>query len=234
VKPGLPVADLTSGLWVAIAILAALAGREKTDRGCQVDFSMLDGQVSLLTLAAARYFALGEVPPRLGTEHPGRVPSATFRASDGRFAHVTASDQHWLPLCRALGIEEWGRGYADNAIRVAKRDQVMDMLTGKIEKLTRAELIAKLDAADVPVGPVNDVAEILADPHVRARRLVGSFDYPEVGEFRALALPYKFLGWDDPQIGRPPTLGEHTEAVLAAMLGYSADQIAMLREKRAI
>jgi len=234
VKPGLPVADLTSGLWVAIAILAALHGRGRTGKGCHVDFSMLDGQVALLTLAAARYFALGEIPPRLGTEHPGRVPSATFRCKDGKYAHITASDQHWLPLCRALGIEEWGRGYADNAIRVAKRDQVMDMLTGKIEKLTRAELIAKLDAADVPVGPVNDVAEILADPHVRARRLVGSFDYPEVGEFRALALPYKFLGWDDPQIGRPPTLGEHTEAVLAAMLGYSSDQIAMLREKRAI
>ena len=234
VKPGLPVADLTSGLWVAIAILASLAGREKTGNGCQVDFSMLDGQVSLLTLAAARYFALGEVPPRLGTEHPGRVPSATFRASDGRFAHITASDQHWMPLCRALEIEEWGRGFADNAIRVAKRDEVMDMLRGKIEKLTRAELIARLDAADVPVGPVNDVAEILADPHVRARRLVGGFDYPGVGEFRALALPYKFLGWEDPLIGRPPTLGEHTVALLAAMLGYSSDEIARLREKRAI
>jgi crotonobetainyl-CoA:carnitine CoA-transferase CaiB-like acyl-CoA transferase len=233
VKPGLPVADLTSGLWVAIAILASLAGREKTGNGGQVDFSMLDGQV-LLTLAAARYFALGEVPPRLGTEHPGRVPSATFRSSDGRFAHITASDQHWMPLCKALGIEEWGRAFPGNAIRVEKRDEVMATLTEKISSLTRAELIARLDAGDVPVGPVNDVAEILADPHVRARRLVGSFDYPGVGEFRALALPYKFLGWDDPQIGRPPTLGEHTEAVLAGMLGYSSDEIARLREKRAI
>ena len=71
------------------------------------------------------------------------------------------------------------------------------------------------NAADVPVGPVNDVAEILADPHVRARQLVGSFDYPGVGEFGALALPYKFLGWDNPGIGRPPTLGEHTEKILA-------------------
>jgi crotonobetainyl-CoA:carnitine CoA-transferase CaiB-like acyl-CoA transferase len=81
---------------------------------------------------------------------------------------------------------------------------------------------------------VNDVAEILADPHVRARRLVGSFDYPEVGEFRALALPYKFLGFDEPQVGAPPTLGEHTEAVLSGTLGYSAERIAELREKRAI
>jgi crotonobetainyl-CoA:carnitine CoA-transferase CaiB-like acyl-CoA transferase len=234
VKPGLPVADLTSGLWVAIAVLASLAGREKTGKGGQVDFSMLDGQVSLLTLAAARYFALGEVPPRLGTEHPGRVPSATFRSSDGRFAHITASDQHWLPLCKALGIEQWGRAFPENAIRVERRDEVMAKLTERISTLTRADLIARLDAADVPVGPVNDVAEILADPHVRARRLVGSFDYPEVGEFKALALPYKFLGWDDPEIGRPPTLGEHTEAVLTGLLGYPPDEIARLREKRAI
>jgi crotonobetainyl-CoA:carnitine CoA-transferase CaiB-like acyl-CoA transferase len=233
VKPGLPVADLTSGLWIAIAILAALAGRAKTGKGCHVDFSMLDGQVALLTLAAARFFALNEIPPRLGTEHPGRVPSATFSCKDGKYAHITASDQHWSPLCKALGVEEWGRAFPDNATRVEKRDEVMRVLSGKISALTRAQLIERLDKADVPVGPVNDVAEILADPHVRARRLVGSFDYPGVGEFKALALPYKFLGWDEPAIGRPPVLGEHTEQVLA-QLGYSAEKIAALREKRAI
>jgi crotonobetainyl-CoA:carnitine CoA-transferase CaiB-like acyl-CoA transferase len=217
VKPGLPVADLTSGLWVAIAILASIAGRGRSGKGCHVDFSMLDGQVALLTLAAARYFALGEVPPRLGTEHPGRVPSATFRCRDGRFAHITASDQHWMPLCRALGVEQWGAAFSSNEIRVAKREEIMQVLTGAIDGLDRPQLLQKLDEADVPVGPVNDVAEILSDPHVRARKLVGSFDYPGVGEFKALALPYKFLGWDNPEIGRPPTLGEHTARILAEL-----------------
>jgi crotonobetainyl-CoA:carnitine CoA-transferase CaiB-like acyl-CoA transferase len=236
VKPGLPVADLTSGLWVAIGILAMLAGRERTGRGALLDFSMLDGQVSLLTLAAARYFALGEVPPRLGTEHPGRVPTATFRCADGKYAHVTASDQHWQPLCEALGLKELGSDsdFSDNAKRIARRDAVMAKLTYAIGCLDRATLIARLDAAEVPVGPVNDVAEVFADPHVHARRLVGSFDYPGVGEFKALALPYKFLGWDDPQIGAPPALGEHTDRVLGEMLGYSSDQIARLREAKAI
>jgi crotonobetainyl-CoA:carnitine CoA-transferase CaiB-like acyl-CoA transferase len=214
VKPGLPVADLTSGLWVAIAILAALAGRSRSGKGCYVDFSMLDGQVALLTLAAARYFALGEVPPRLGTEHPGRVPSATFRCKDGRFAHITASDQHWMPLCRALDVEEWGKAFPENLIRVEKRDEIMRVLAERIQEIDRPALLSLLDAADVPVGPVNDVAEVLADPQVRARRMVGSFDYPEVGEFKALAIPYKFLGWDNPEIGRPPTLGEHTQKIL--------------------
>jgi crotonobetainyl-CoA:carnitine CoA-transferase CaiB-like acyl-CoA transferase len=217
VKPGLPVADLTSGLWVAIAILASLAGRARTGKGCHVDFSMLDGQVSLLTLAAARYFALNEIPPRLGTEHPGRVPSATFRCKDGKYAHITASDQHWMPLCKALGVEQWGKAFPDNATRVDKRPEVMQVLTEKISGMERSRLLSTLDEADVPVGPVNDVAEVLGDPHVRARKLVGSFDYPGVGEFRALALPYKFLGWDDPVIGRPPTLGEHTAKILAEL-----------------
>ena len=234
VKPGLPVADLTSGLWVAIAILAALAGRGRTGKGCQVDFSMLDGQVSLLTLAAARYFALNEIPPRLGTEHPGRVPSATFRCKDGKYAHITASDQHWAPLCKALGLEDLARKFPANSLRVEKRDEVMRQLTSSIEKLARAELISRLDEADVPVGPVNDVAEILADPHVRARKLIGSFDSAGVGEFKALAIPYKFLGWDNPEIGRPPALGEHTESVLSDLLGYSSEQIAALRAGKAI
>lgn len=234
VKPGLPVADLSSGLWVAIGILAMLAGREKTGRGAHLDFSMLDGQVSLLTLAAARYFALGEVPPRLGTEHPGRVPSATFRCKDGKFAHITASDQHWEPLCRVLGLGSWGSSFGSNEVRVEKRMEVMKTLTEKISAWNRDALIAALDEVEVPIGPVNDVAEILADPHVRARGLVGSFDYPGVGEFKALALPYKFLGWDNPEVGAPPALGADTDRVLGEMLGYSAEKIEKLRSGKAL
>ena len=234
VKPGLPVADLTSGLWVAIAILSALAGRARTGKGCYVDFSMLDGQVSLLTLAAARYFALSEIPERLGTQHPGRVPSATFCCKDGRYAHITASDQHWLPLCRALDLLPWGSAFDSNAVRLEKRSEVMAALGVAISRLEREDLLQKLDEAEVPAGPVNDVAEVLSDPHVRARRMVGSFDYPGVGEFKALALPYKFLGWDNPEIGRPPSLGEHTEAVLRDQLGFSGEDLSRLKSVKAI
>ncbi len=236
VKPGLPVADLTSGLWVAIGILAALAGRARQGQGCHIDFSMIDGQVSLLTLAAARYFALGEVPERLGTEHPGRVPSASFCCADAQWLHITASDQHWMGLCRVLGIEGWGSapGLAGNSDRVRRRDEVMRMLSAAIAGRTRDELCAALDAADVPAGPIRSVDEVFADPHTRARGMVQSFEHPVVGAFRALPLPYKFDGWDNPAVARPPLLGEHTDSVLRERLGYDDARIEALKKAKAI
>ncbi len=236
VKPGLPVADLTSGLWVAIAMLAALQGRAATGQGCHVDFSMLDGQIALLTVAAARYFALGEVPPRLGTEHPGRVPSASFQCADGGYLHITASDQHWLPLCRVLGLAEWGDDpeLQGNSGRVRRRDEVMTKLAGAIAMRRRGELGAALDAVGVPQGPVRTIDEILSDRHAAARGLVERFVHPRVGEFPALRTPLKFEGWEDPVSQRPPLLGEHTEAVLAERLGLSRARIAELREAKAI
>jgi crotonobetainyl-CoA:carnitine CoA-transferase CaiB-like acyl-CoA transferase len=236
VKPGLPVGDLTSGLWVAIAILSGLAGRSDQGHGCHIDFSMLDGQIALLTLAAARYFALGEVPPRLGTEHPGRVPSASFLCADGGYLHITASDQHWLPLCKVLGLEAWGGDaeLAGNSGRLRRRDEVMARLTSTISLRRRDELGAALDAAGVPQGPIRAVDEILTDEHVAARHLVQSFTHPKVGEFPALQMPFKLEGWDDPQVHRPPLLGEHTDSVLAGRLGLTRERIAQLREAKAI
>jgi crotonobetainyl-CoA:carnitine CoA-transferase CaiB-like acyl-CoA transferase len=236
VKPGLPVGDLTSGLWVAIAILSGLAGRADQGHGCHIDFSMLDGQISLLTLAAARYFALGEVPPRLGTEHPGRVPSASFLCADGGYLHITASDQHWLPLCKVLGLEAWGGDaeLAGNSGRLRRRDEVMARLTSAISLRRRDELGAALDAAGVPQGPIRTVDEILTDEHVAARHLVQSFTHPKVGEFPALQVPFKLDGWDNPEVRRPPLLGEHTDSVLAGRLGLTRERIAQLREAKAI
>ena len=236
VKPGLPVADLTSGLWAAIAILSALVGRGRSGRGCHIDFSMLDGQVGLLSLAAARYFALGEVPPRMGTEHPGRVPSAAFECGDGKWVQITGSDQHWAPLCRLLGLDEWAQDaeLARNAVRVARRDEVMAGLRRAIAAIARDELCRRCDAAGVPAGPILDVSEILANEQVRARGMVGSYDHPRIGRFGALPVPFKFKGYDDPSLARPPLLGEHTEAVLRERLGLSPEQIAALRAQGAI
>jgi len=236
VKPGLPVADLTSGLWMAIAILSALQGRHATGQGCRIDFSMMDGQVGLLSLAAARYFALGEVPPRLGTEHPGRVPSASFKCADGKWLHITCSDQHWMPLMKVLELEAWGGEPAlqDNAVRVTRRAEVMARLSEAIARWKRDALGAACDAVGVPAGPINHVDEVFADPHVVARGMRASFAHPVVGNFDCVPLPYKFDGFDNPAHERPPLLGEHTDDILSTLLGKSAADIAALRAAKAI
>ena len=236
VKPGLPIADLTTGLWVAIGILASLAGRRETGEGCHLDFSMLDGQVGLLSLAAARYFALNEVPARLGTEHPGRIPSAAFVCGDGKWVQITGSDQHWKPLCLLLGLEAWAEDPAleKNADRLPRREELMAGLSAAIARLDRDELCRRCDAVGVPAGPILDVSEVLSNEHVLARGMVQKFSHPQLGSFPALPLPFKFDGFDNPALNRPPLLGEHTESILTERLGMTQEQIEALRASRAI
>lgn len=236
VKPGLPVADLTSGLWVAIGILSTLMARASTGKGSWVDFSMLDGQVGLLSLAAARFFALGEVPPRLGTEHPGRIPSAAFQCRDGKWVQITGADQHWAPLCNLLGLEVWAEdpGLVRNADRVRRRDEVMQGLSAAIARLDRDEVCRRCDIAGVPAGPILNVDEVLSNEHVAARGMVAEYEHPVLGMFRGLRVPFRFKGLDDPSFGRPPLLGEHTQQVLGERLGLTPADIASLRERKVI
>lgn len=236
VKPGLPMADLTSGLWVAIGILSTLIGRQKTDAGCHVDFSMLDGQVGLLSLAAARWFTLGEVPPRMGTEHPGRIPSAAFVCNDGKWVQITGADQHWALLCNLLGLEAWATDptLAKNADRVARREEVMAGLQKAIALLTRDEVCRRCDAVGVPAGPILNVDEVLSNEHVTARGMVEDYEHPLIGSFKGLRVPFKFKGFDDPVMKRPPLLGEHTDSILQENLGLSAEEVDTLRTQRAI
>jgi crotonobetainyl-CoA:carnitine CoA-transferase CaiB-like acyl-CoA transferase len=236
-KVGVPFADLTSGLWIAIAILTGLAGRGVSGKGCHVDLAMMDVQVSLLTIAAARLFALDEDPPRMGTEHAGRVPSAAFHCRDGGFLHISGSDQHWAPLCSVLGLDELAAdpALAENAGRVADRQRVSQVLTEAIALHERDALAARLRAAGVPAGEVNSVREIVADPHTQARGIVSAFEHPTAGRFPALRTPLRLDGFDDPEpTVPPPLLGADTEAVLAEKLGLGAAEIAELRQQRVI
>lgn len=230
-KVGVPFADLTSGLWIAISVLTGLAGRASSGRGTHVDLSMLDVQVSMLTIAAARWFLLGEDPQRTGTEHPGRVPSAAFECGDGRFLHISGSDQHWAAICAVLGLDDLAadRALDKNAERVIQRERVMAAMSAAARTRDRDELAQALRAENVPAGEVNSVAEILADPHVAARGLVAPFAHPKAGTVGALRTPVRLSGYDDIETGVPPVLGADTNDVLAGMLGFRSQEIEKLR-----
>ena len=236
VKAGLPFADLTSGLWVAIACMLGLSGRNASGHGAHMDYSMMDGQVSLLSVAAARFFALGEIPQRMGTEHLGRVPSGTFKCGDGKWLQITCSDKQWPRLCTVLGIEEWGRSpvAATGAARLKNREQVMAHLREKLQAWKRNEVVARCAEADVPAGPVNELDEVFADPQVVAREVVREFMHPVVGSFPGLAMPIKMTGLDGPTFGAPPVLGQHTDEILTGWLGYTPERVQAMRDKGAI
>lgn len=237
-KAGIPVADLSSGLWVAVAVLSGLVGRGVTGRGRHVDVSMMDAQISLQALNATRLFALGEDPVRTGTEHPGRVPSAAFQTADGGWLHISGSDQHWQPLCAVLGLVDLAGdpALAANRGRVAARARVMTALTRAVATRDRDPLIAELLAADVPVGAVRTVREALADPHTVARGMVASFDHPTEGTVPAVRTPLRDAdpGAELPPLVAPPLLGADTDAVLGARLGLAEDELAALHAEGVI
>lgn len=235
-KAGIPVADMTSGLWIAIAILTGLVGRGKSGKGCHIDLSMMDVQASLLALAAARLFALDEDVTRAGTEHPGRVPSAAFQCRDGDWLHISGSDQHWQSLCDILGLEELAADETlkTNRGRVEARERVMAAMRTAIASEARGPLAERLRAGGVPAGEVNSVREILNDVHMLDRGMVGSFEHPAAGSFPALRTPIRFQGFDDPDIGCPPPLGGNTQEILSRELGLDSEDIAKLRQEGVI
>lgn len=235
-KVGLPFADLTSGLWIAIAILTALVGRMTTGTGTHVDLAMMDVQTSLLTIAAARLFALDEDPARYGTEHPGRVPSAAFQCRDGTWLHISGSDQHWKAICAVLGLDALGSDpdLDENARRVERRAEIMEAMREAVAGRERAPLAEALRARGVPAGEVHTVREILCDPHIQARGMVGSFDHPTAGSFPALRNPLRFDGFENAAIGTPPLLGADTAAILERELGFDAEAVATLRAEGVI
>lgn len=230
-KAGIPVSDLTSGLWIVIAALTGLTGRIRDGRGCHLDLAMMDVQASLLPLAAARLFALDEDPVRTGTEHPGRVPSASFHCADGDWLHISASDQHWQPLCHVLGLDALAadEGLRTNAGRVARREEVMEALRDAFAVRPRGAVLHALRAADIPAGEVNSVRETLKDPHLVARGMVGSFDHPAEGGFPALRTPLRITGAEAPEISPPPVLGADTHRILHEQLGLDEAEITDLR-----
>jgi crotonobetainyl-CoA:carnitine CoA-transferase CaiB-like acyl-CoA transferase len=172
-KIGVAFADIITGLYAATAILAALRGREATGAGCHIDLALLDTQVAVLANQAMNYLVSGEVPHRLGNAHPNVAPYQTFAVADGHVIVAVGNDGQFRRLCALLGHSELGEDarFATNAGRVGERQALAAALAPSIARRRRDELLAALASAGVPAGPINDVAQVFADPQVVARGL---------------------------------------------------------------
>ncbi len=212
----MPIADITTGMFAAIGILAALQARARTGRGQQVDAALYDSAVALGVYEAASYFATGRPPARLGQAHRGAAPYQIFRTADGWITIGGASQAIWLRLCRALGRPDLAEDprFKDNAARVANREALVEVLQAILAGAPTSHWVATLQAADIPAGPVQSYDAVLADPQVRAREMVAEIGHPGAGRMAVLGIPVK-LSATPGDLRRPaPRLGEHNGEVL--------------------
>lgn len=230
VRMGIPIADLAGGVFGALAVCAALCHRERTGEGRHIDLGLLDLQVSLLTYLAMYHWADGRVPGPSGTGHQTVVPYDAFRASDGRYLVVAVfTERFWGPFCKVLGLPELAERYPTNEDRLARKAELMEILTRRFAERPADAWVAELWEAGVPAGPVNTVDRVLTDPQVLHRGMVveASRPHPVAGPHRLLGNP---LAAGEPQAFEPaPLLGQHTEEVLGSLLGLGPAELDALR-----
>jgi formyl-CoA transferase len=235
VKAGIPVTDLGAALFALIGILAALEHRHRSGAGQLIDTSLVDAGVALSVWEATEYFSGIGVPAALGSAHRMNAPYQAIRCADGYITLGAANERLFRRLCAVLGRPGWGdeAALADNASRVKNREA----LAARIESITvtapRAHWLALLEANDIPCGPINDYAQVFADPQVLAREMVVETDHPALGHLRTLGSPIKMSATPPDVSRRAPQLGEHTDEVLAEA-GFSVGEIAALRATGAI
>jgi crotonobetainyl-CoA:carnitine CoA-transferase CaiB-like acyl-CoA transferase len=232
---GVAITDIVSGLFAAQGVMAALIAREKTGRGQHVDIGMLDATAALLTYQAGNYFASGQVPARMGNRHPTIVPYESFHASDGEFVIAGGNDEIWRRLCRVIGRTELAEDprFCTNKERVMRYDELRAELERALSKRTREEWVRELTAAGVPCGSVREISEVLADPQLAAREMVAEVQHATIGTARVINSPVKLSETPPSVRTAPPTLGQHTTAVLHE-LGYDTEQIDALKSARVV
>lgn len=232
----IPLADATCGMYAAMGILAALLAREATGKGQFLDVSLLDSQLAWLTHVAGAYFATGERPHKLGNAHATIVPYQPFRASDKYVMVAVGSDRLWKRFCEALEVADTlGRDprFTANPDRLRHRGILIPMIEEIFAQRTADEWIKRLKAADIPCGPINEVDEALHDPQILARDMIVTQQHAAVGEVHSIGNPIHLS--DTPATYRlpPPTLGQHTDEVLAEQ-GWSDEDIARLHAEGAV
>ena len=235
VKAGVPVTDLGAGLFALVGILAALEHRHRSGVGQQVDTSLVDAGVALSVWEATEYFSGVGVPTALGSAHRMNAPYQAIRCADGYITLGAANERLFRRLCDVFGHTEWSGdpAFADNASRVKNREALAALIESITSTQPRAHWLSLLEANDIPCGPINDYAQVFADPQVLAREMVVDTEHPTLGRMRTLGSPIKLSATPPDVSRRAPQLGEHTDEVLTEA-GFSVEQIASLREAGAI
>ena len=234
-KSGGPVCDINAGLLGALGVVSAYVHRLRTGEGQLVDTSLFEAGIQQMYWQAAIYFATGEPPGPTGSAHILSAPYQAFRATDGWLTIGGANQGNWERLVRVLNAPELleDARFASNAERMKNLDALTESLSARISRWRKGELIQALDAAGVPCGPINSIADVAADPQALAREMVVELEHPRAGRTRALGLPVK-LSRTPGKVTRPaPTFGQHTREVLAEF-GFSAAEIETLYAAKAV
>ncbi len=233
---GVSIGDLAAALYGVIAILAALRERDLSGAGRHLDIAMLDCQVAWLEDALARYSATGMVPQPIGSRHPSITPFQHFRAADGYFVAGCGNESIWGRFCDAIGRGELkdDARFAANQIRTANHAALDSILQAHFGAHPRDHWLARLEAANVPCAPIATVAEVARNPHLEQREMILRAGHPAFDGLIVPGSPLKTAGVSARPDTHAPALGEHTEAVLARILGYDAARIAELRAQQII
>lgn len=236
VKVGVALTDILTGLYATVGVLAALNSREQTGVGQHVELALLDVQVACLANQAMNYLTTGVAPKRMGNAHPNIVPYQDFPTADGDIILTIGNDGQFRKFAEAAGHPEWASDprFASNKARVAHRKELVPMIRQVTVFRTTAEWVTLLEQAGVPCGPINDLAQVFADPQVQARGLRVDMSHPLSGTVPQVASPIRLSGTPVEYRKAPPLLGEHSEAVLQDVLGLSFDKILSLRQSGVI
>ncbi|HSQ72081.1 MAG TPA: CaiB/BaiF CoA-transferase family protein [Rubrivivax sp.] len=234
-KVGVAVADLFTGMYATVAILAALRHRDATGQGQVIDMALLDTQVAMLANLGANYLVTRKPPRRAGNAHQNIVPYQVFEVADGHLILAVGNDQQFERFCAVAGCDELARDerYARNAERVRHRDTLVPLLAERLRQRPRADWLAALEAAKVPCGPINDFDDVFADPQVRERGMTVTMSHPHNDALELVASPIRLSATPAQMRRPPPLLGQHTDEVLAE-IGIDATARQRLRESGVI
>ncbi|MFY9317145.1 MAG: CaiB/BaiF CoA-transferase family protein [Burkholderiales bacterium] len=235
-RAGVPIADIITGMYASIAICAALASRAETGKGQHLDLALLDSQIALLAYQNTNYFSTGKPPARIGNLHPNIVPYQPFKSSDGEVIVACGNDNLFRKFCEAAGRPELAQDprFATNGKRVENRAEMTRVIQEFFGQRSTAEWLERLEAAGVPNGPINDLAQVFEEPQVKARGVRIELEHKAAGKLPLVANPMRFSGTPLEYRLPPPLLGEHTDEVLRGLLGKSDAEIAALRAEGAI